>query len=315
MGDTAARQLSLGDQGDDVAGLHAELALLGFPVPVEETRAALFGAGTAEAVARLVGDDGWQPEAAGVAVDRRLVDAALQRAGRAAAFGTVTDPSGTPAPDIAVRLVARQLSGEEETLGDAVTDVAGRYTIRYLPGDGHSLAAELLVRVDGRAVTEVALPCPAPRLARVGLQLSGWEALSTVELAVLRAELDRTLGGADPATLTEPQLGTLACAAGVPLEQIQAHAAASRLGKLVEAPLEFGYGLAREGVALDPAGLLRYGRDGLVTVVQGAAARNVIPEVPAGDVDAWSTGCCRGSPRWCSPGGLAPRRKPRSARY
>ena len=285
MDDTAARQLSLGDQGDDVAGLHAELALLGFPVPVEETRAALFGAGTAEAVARLVGDDGWQPEAAGVAVDRRLVDAALQRAGKAAVFGTVTDPSGTPAPDIAVRLVARRLSGEEETLGNAVTDVAGRYTIRYLPGDGRSAAADRLVRVDGRAVTEVALPCPAPRLARVDLQLSGWEALHTVELAVLRAELDRTLGGADPAALTEPQLGTLACAAGVPLEQIQAHAAASRLRKLVDAPLEFGYGLAREGVALDPAGLLRYGRDGLVTVVQGAAARNVIPEVPAGDVE------------------------------
>ena len=51
MDDTAARQLSLGDPGDDVSGLHAELALLGFPVPVEETRAALFGAGTAEAVA------------------------------------------------------------------------------------------------------------------------------------------------------------------------------------------------------------------------------------------------------------------------
>ena len=285
MDDTAAHQVSLGDRGDDVALLQAELELLGFPVPVEEARATLFGAGTAEAVTRLVGD-GWQSEEAGVVVDRRLLDAALQRAGRAAAFGTVTDPTGSPAPEIAVRLVARQLNGEEETLGATETDVAGRYTIRYQPWDGHGPVVELLVRVGEREVTEVSVPCPAPRLARVDLQLSGWDALDAVELAVLGAELERALSGADPTALTEQQLGILACAASVSMEQVQAHVAASRLRKLVEVPLEFGYGLAREGVPLDPVGLLRYGRDGLITVIQGAVAHNVISEVPADNLES-----------------------------
>lgn len=104
-------------------GLHAELALLGAAVPADEARSALFGAGTAEAISRLLGDEGWHQEAAGVSVDARTFDAAVQRSGRTAVFGTVTDPSGVPAPEISVRLVGRQVSGEE--LGRVVSAPKG----------------------------------------------------------------------------------------------------------------------------------------------------------------------------------------------
>lgn len=210
MDDTPDRSISLGDSGDEIASLHQELALLGFPVPADEAGAARYGAGTADAVARLLDADGGPAAAAGVTVDGRILEAALERSGRAAAFGTVTDPSGAPAAEIPLRLVARRLTGDESTLGDAVTDVAGRYAIHYSPGDGTGTAVELVVRAAGRGDDEAVLPCPAPRLARVDLRLSGWEPLRTIELAPLRAALEAALGGADPTQLSDARLETLA---------------------------------------------------------------------------------------------------------
>ena len=143
MEDTSPRLFSLGERREDIATLHAELALLGATVPADEARSALLGAGTAEAVSRLLGDAGRQ-EAAGVSVDPRTLDAAVQWSGRAAVFGTVTDPSGIPTPEISVRLIGGRVNGEELALGQADTDMAGRYMITYPPGRGHGPALILL---------------------------------------------------------------------------------------------------------------------------------------------------------------------------
>src|SRR5262249_40915603 len=147
--------------------------------------------------------------------------------------------------------------GEEVALGQADADMAGRYMITYLPGDEHGPALTLLVQAGERDVTEGALPCPAPPVARADPRLAHWAALPTVELARLRTALEPALAGANAGRLSDRDLETVACAATVSPEQVQAYAAATRLSTLADAPVELGYGLAREGIPLDPVGLLR----------------------------------------------------------
>ncbi|HVK20805.1 MAG TPA: hypothetical protein VM677_05545, partial [Actinokineospora sp.] len=282
MSDGSGAVAAFGDLGIGVARLHADLAMLGFAVPADEFAAARFGSGTAEAVARVQEQDG-RERPSGVLVDvelARLIAALVDRSGLAAVIGTVTDPAGGGLGGLRIDLVGRRANGERSTLAEAVAAPTGRYLVVYSRGDEQARpgrAIQLVVRAEDTAA-EAPVPCPAPRVAVVDLAAADWRARRGIELDEVAAVLDPALAGANPADLGDDDARALACALDLPAERVLAFVGATRLARTVGGPIDVGYGLARMGVALDPAGLLNHGTKGLVTALKEAAARRVIGE-------------------------------------
>lgn len=259
--------LQPGAEGDDVALVQDMLVALGLPIAAEELQASRYGASTAAAVAA------WQRERdlpATGALDleglRRLwgEDRSLARVVR----GVIRLADGAPAPALRVTAFDRDFRSEEP-LGEARTDVRGRYRISYTPAQferAEKAGADLGLRVfgaDGQtmlyATPSTELLMNAPRDAVIDVTVALAEGTLASEFERMDGEL-RTLVGDVPfaAIASEPKSDEgdfLSRETGLEPERIAHFVVAHRVAQLANLPPALLYALLREdglfGIAQD----------------------------------------------------------------
>ncbi|MEV0712713.1 neuraminidase-like domain-containing protein [Nocardia aurea] len=284
MADGTDQVIAYAARGAEVAQLHAKLTVLGYEIPSGELETATYGVGTADAVARLQSDQSEQTESDGVVVDAQLdrrISLAVDRSGSAAVIGSVRDPAGVGLSRLRVRLIRRQLNGERDVLDETTSSRHGGYTIRYRRPDvseaGGSI--ELVVQVFGSSElpVEVTVPCPVPTVAVVEVVISADPVRHrTVEFTELRTGLRPVLDGVELSGLDVATIQRISCDIGLEADHLAAAVTAATLPATANERLDLGYALARSGIELDAVGLLRRGRESLLSTVQAAAEHRLI---------------------------------------
>ncbi|UMG92413.1 carboxypeptidase-like regulatory domain-containing protein [Nocardioides sp. TF02-7] len=153
--------------------------------------------------ANLVGDGA--PYRPGAVHDMDLVVPEL-----AEVSGTVSDPSGNPVPGATVAFADLEVRKE----GSLVTDDAGQYRVRLLPG----ATFRVQVEADGFRVLDrdVDLPAPGPQTWDWTLAPAGPQSRPAGAPAESTADEGRSLGRSPPCSGAVPATGGRRCPDGVP---------------------------------------------------------------------------------------------------
>lgn len=290
------RNLSNGTQGDDVRLLHQELFLLGFQqIPKRETVPGVFGPETQAAVRAFQKDAGLEvtgivDEKTARAINER-VDALQPEGGEeeGASFlvrGRVTHPDGQPLANVKVLAFDRDLR-REQWLGEAATDNAGRYEIRYLAEQfrrAEKRSADLVVRAFSPTGNELAASATifnAGKEETVDLVVGGGAYLGPSEFEQLVTVLTPLLDGLAFADLTEDDqhqdVTFLSGESGQDSGRITFLIAAHRLREATNIDAEIFYGMSREGLPTRLPALMAQSPEVRRRAVVRAANANVIP--------------------------------------
>jgi peptidoglycan hydrolase-like protein with peptidoglycan-binding domain len=184
-------------QGDDVALLQRELALLSYTLAPAELQGQIFRNTTQEAVRDFQRKRGL--EATGVVDERTaaLINAAVDgRPARGYAVrGQVRHQDGAPLPGMAVRAFDKELRGERSLGEEATSDESGSYQIAYTTeqlDEGRRPQINLVVRVfspEDRLLAESETLFNAPAMAQVDLVVAPRPPAALSEYEQLMADL------------------------------------------------------------------------------------------------------------------------------
>ncbi len=321
------RTLSADMHGEDVKLLQSELRQLSFPIADAELQGQSFGELTRGAVQAFQKQHGLQPS--GI-VDERTAELINLAVG---ALRPQPQPQPTPPPppepqpagqpnsflvkgqvrraddrlvDCIVRAFDRDMRSRE-LLGEAATDLEGRYEIAYslkqfarVEKDTADLTFEVATREGVPLKILKVIPVGfAPRFSAVPDVLFNSPPVATVDLVVdaaglpepseferLMAELTPMMEGADPAALTSDDTAFLVGETDIDRGIISLFAQSARLGKDTDVPPAAFYGLGREGVPIDPATLASQAPDLLRRTLRQALTDNIIPTSLGESLDA-----------------------------
>ena len=300
--------------GADVKRLIRELVQLGYHINEPEQRASIFGDTTHEAVAQFQREHdlpatGEVDERTAARINAAVDERRPPERERPFLVSGIVTRLGQPIAGVRVDAVDQDLRSAEG-LGFAITDASGRYEIRYGPDQFSRLekgAADIVlalttstdVRIarftardaDGKVITLP--PTTPPRDGRIDVEIED----TTLDLSLyerLVAELGPLLGdvrvpdadAANPiarlAELTAAEIEFLAREAELPVQEVSVLATAARAERAARArqrgvPAAAFYALLRQGLSIEPAGVLREGRRGLSEALRDAIDGGIVP--------------------------------------
>ena len=283
------KPLSQGNEGEDVAQVHAALRALGRMVPVDELGARVFGTGTAATVRALQAELG--VDATGV-VDPRTVEAIDAALGRSRTTervvrGTVLDDEGRPLGGGSVS-VALQRPGGETSLGVGEIADDGTYQVRYVVPRGDAGPVDLRVVAADAAGPLETVPSGASVVTDaaqlevidlVAVRRAGARARS--ELDVMIADVSALTGGRDLADLHEGdgkhEVSLLATQSGYATAQVATLVRAHQLARETGVPAAVFHGLLRGGMPSTLEALLATDSAQRAAALEASVASGLVP--------------------------------------
>jgi peptidoglycan hydrolase-like protein with peptidoglycan-binding domain len=264
--------------GAGVAALQSQLTTLGYAIPTAEQTAKRYGVGTRDAVSEFQG----KSHLAVTGVDDEFTSAALadavaaQTGGRQVQGRIVLD-NGLPANGLKVRLYNRVFGGTATSLGEAVTDANGYYTLPYT-----AVATNLEVRTVDAQGKET--PLSTTRFGARNKEILNLVAPASVKPALseyqrLTADLAPHVGGALATAKENDQqqdLSLLHQATGWDARLVALAATAAQQSAKTNVPAEALYALYRSGLPTDPVQLARASTAGVDGALKSARDAGVI---------------------------------------
>jgi Tc toxin complex TcA C-terminal TcB-binding domain/Neuraminidase-like domain/Salmonella virulence plasmid 28.1kDa A protein len=196
--------------------------------------------------------------------------------------GKVGDVDGSPAVGVLVRAFNKNLRSEQ-LLGEATTDKAGEYAIRY-PDQKLRRAergsADLVVKALARGGSLLAaspVVFNAGPVETINLLIGGTVLLGPSEYTRIAADVEPLLDGVAVADLTETDLEFLSGETDWSREFLGFYAVAARLSKQTKLPTEVFYGFAREKLPTTLNLLLAQSADTQRRALESAINEKIIP--------------------------------------
>jgi hypothetical protein len=291
----AAKQLSLGHEGDDVGRVHTAIRALGRAIPPDELRGQVFGPSTAATVRALQAEIG--VEATGV-IDVRTVEAineALKRASisERVVRGHVNDANGRPVTAGQVEAFVQQPRGEV-SIGRTQLGSEGEYELQYrIPADYRRIAdhrghGDLRVAVFNAA----GLPLETTPSSRSIIVAPGAiEVIDFVatpedrdpksEFELIKEDVEPLLGGRALADLLEQRGGhdvsLLATRSGYSIAQVSALVVAHRFERETGVAAAVYYALLRQGLPANLDALFATHPEQRAAALSAALAAHLVP--------------------------------------
>ncbi len=232
-------------------------------------------------------------------------------------FGTVRDSLQEPMTGVTVKVVDKDIRGEQPLGSPATTDASGAYQVAYSPKDFAStdlLAPDIVVRVfgkDEKLLKGSEVFYNAPRELLVDIDLADRLYPGPSEFEQTQQTINPFIGKLPPSQLSEDEkvhdISFLVNKTGLSRDRVEAFAMACRFEKntLIGAPVF--YGLVQHGpsattltqpttassttsfdskATLTFASLMRQDIDTLMSAVQSAIDANVVPFSLSGDLES-----------------------------
>jgi hypothetical protein len=282
----ATANLSLAQQGDDVARLHEALQTLGRDIPVDELTRRVVGPITVAVVKALQSEAGLPASGMVDAKTLAAINAALSEAQKAGRLvrGRVLTADGVPAKGLTVQAYL-QTPGKEVLAGRSALDAEGGYSISY-HANAKLARTDLRLEVRGaRAVVETSPPAgsilaDAGALEVVDFALSGSANAPSPGIARVLADLTPLIGERKLAELDDVSL--LGVQSGRSTVEVASLARASRLAVATKIPVDVFYGLLSQGLPADLDALRATHPQVLKGALSSAVAEGTVPEAVGG---------------------------------
>jgi peptidoglycan hydrolase-like protein with peptidoglycan-binding domain len=292
--DLQSRNLSIQTQGEDVKLLHITLRQLGYSIQADEIDTQFFGPATREAVLDVQQRN--RLEATGRVDDltakaiKGAVDALSAQTGRFIVQGQVSKQDGSPAAQIIVKAVDKDLR-HEQALGETTTNQDGRYEITYTAKQfrrAEKKAADLAVHffnVDGKQLgtSEILFNAPAVATFHMIVALPAEKQRSEYERLV--EYLLPLLEDVHFSDLTDEDIAFLVAETGDDRQRLEFLRQGAKLSLETHVPTTVFYGLARQGLSLAKESLLALDPDTWRRALTTASAQHIIPAMTQASLD------------------------------